>query len=318
VAEAVGLDPSRMLARLRLDVRLLDEPNHPLPISAINTLIEQSAELSGDHSFGLRMCEARTFGSLGPLAVLLDQDSTCREVIGHLIRFQRLLGDAAVYSMQQDGDFYIFRTELQGNGVGPQVREYQMGLIARLLRDWLRFPWEPESVHFVHPAPADLSLHARIFRCPLQFDSLFNGFVCSSATLDAVREGGDRELAGEALRMMDELVARQGDPGFEARTRRAIRLLLPVGGATLEEVARSMDLSPRKVQRLLEEESKSFRDLLNSVRAEVATDLLSNPRHSIQTVAFQTGFATPTAFTRWFKEQFARAPSAWRSDGVSA
>ena len=305
-----------MLRRVNLSPQLLDQPDHPIPLAALSALMEQSAERSGQSQFGLMLCEARTLGSLGPLAVLLAQDTTCREVIEHIIRFQRLIGEAAMYSLEPEGELSIFRTELDGSTVGPQLREYQMGLMCRLLRDWLRLPWAPERAHFAHSAPADLRLHARIFRCPLEFESPFNGFICSPSTLEGVRSGGDPELAGEAFRMVDHLMAESGDHGVEARARRSIRLILPMGGATLDRVAWSLGVNPRKLQRLLEDVGKNFRDLLNDVRCEMASELLASPHHSIKSVALMTGFANPTAFTRWFGDQFGQSPSAWRSGAM--
>lgn len=307
-----------MLRRVNLSPQLIDQPEHPIPLSALSALMEQSAARSGQSQFGLMLCEARTLGSLGPLAVLLAQDSTCREVIEHIIRFQRLVGEAAMYSLEREGDHFIFRTELDGSTAGSQLREYQMGLMSRIMRDWLRLPWAPESAHFAHPAPADLRLHARIFRCPLEFQSPFNGFICAPSTLEGVRSGGDPELAGAALRMVDQLMARSGDHGVEARARRSIRLILPMGGATLDRVAWSMGVNPRKLQRLLEDGGRNFRDLLNDVRGEMASELLASPHHSIKSVAFMTGFANPTAFTRWFGDQFGQAPSAWRSGAMQS
>ena len=311
-AESVGLDPYEMLRRVGLSPQLLEVPEHPIPLAALDSLLEQSARQSGREGFGLMMSEARTLGSLGPLAVLLAQETSCREVIEHLIRFQRLLTDAVTYSLESDGDLHIFRTELTGNTVGRQVLEYMMGTTCRVLRDGLRLPWAPESAHFVHAAPRDLRIHARVFQCELQFQSPFNGFACTPEALDAEREGGDPELADQALQMMALLLARKGDDSVEGRARRTIQLLLPSGTATLEQVAWAMDISPRKLQRVLDERAQTFRQLLNEVRCDLASRYLSSPDHTIAAISQMTGFATPTAFTRWFRDQFGEAPSIWR------
>ena len=315
-ARSVGLDPYGMLRRHNLGPHLLEQPEHPMPLAALDSLLEQSARQSGCEDFGLRLAEARTLGSLGPLAVLLAQDTSCREIIEHLIRFQRLLSEAVAYSLERDGDVYIFRTELAGSPVGRQVVECMMALTFRVLRDGLRIPWVPESVHFAHPAPRDVRAHAGIFRCALQFESPFNGFVCTPASLEVRREGGDPELAAEAFRMVDTLLTRAGDHSVEGRARRAIRLMLPMGGATLEQVAWAMDMSPRTLQRALEDQAISFRQLLNEVRCEVASGYLSKPGCTVASAAQMTGFATPTAFTRWFRDLFGQAPSTWRSNAL--
>jgi AraC-like DNA-binding protein len=315
-AASVGLDPYAMLRRQKLGPHLLEQPEHPIPLAALDSLLEESARQSGCGDFGLRLAESRTLGSLGPLAVLLAQETSCREVIEHLIRFQRLLSEAVSYSLERSGDVCIFRTEFAGSPVGRQLVECMMALTFRIVHDFLRVPWLPESAHFAHPAPRDVRAHARIFRCALQFESPFNGFVCTPESLEARREGGDPELAAEAFRMVDSLLTRAGDHSLEGRARRAIHLMLPMGGATLEQVAWAIDMSPRTFQRTLEDQAISFRHLLNQVRCEIASGYLAKPGHTVASAAQLTGFATPTAFTRWFREQFSQAPSAWRSDAL--
>ena len=316
-AESLGLDPYAMLKRADLSPQLLDDPEQPIPLSALDALFEQSAHESGHENFGLMMCEARTFGSLGPLAVLLAHATSCRTALAHMVRFQRMIGQAAMYSLEQEGDVYVFRTELQSGLVGRQLREYQMALLCRILRDWLHLPWAPESANFVHAAPGDLRMHARIFRCPLQFESPLNGFVCTPACLDEARSGGDPELADQAFRMVDMLLAQRADVSIDGKVRRAIRLMLPTGVATLEQVAKTMNMSPRTMQRALDDQGQSFRQLLNEVRSGIATAYLADPGRSIADAAQATGFATPTAFTRWFRDRFGQPPSAWRSGAAS-
>ena len=77
-----------------------------------------------------------------------------------------------------------------------------------------------------------------------------------------------------------------------------------------------MDMSPRTLQRALEDQAISFRHLLNQVRCEVASGCLSRPGRTVASAAQMTGFATPAAFTRWFRDQFGQAPSTWRSDAL--
>src|SRR5262245_14735098 len=80
-AESVGLDPYEMLRKVQVRPQVLDEPDLPVPVSAVDALLELSAQQSGCESFGLMMAEGRTLGSIGPLAVLLAHDTSCREVI---------------------------------------------------------------------------------------------------------------------------------------------------------------------------------------------------------------------------------------------
>ena len=57
----------------------------------------------------------------------------------------------------------------------------------------------------------------------------------------------------------------------------------------------------------------SFSSLLHSTRSGLAEHYLANDRYSMTDVSQLLGFTAPSAFTRWFHQQFGMSPSAWRS-----
>jgi AraC-like DNA-binding protein len=69
----------------------------------------------------------------------------------------------------------------------------------------------------------------------------------------------------------------------------------------------------RTLQRRLLAEGSSFAAILHSTRAGLAQRYLSNDRYSITEVSDLLGFAAPSAFSRWFAQQFGVSPRAWRA-----
>ncbi len=189
-----------------------------------------------------------------------------------------------------------------------------MGMICRIISEVVCGRWRPESAHFVHPAPRDLSVHRRIFQCPLVFESEFNGFACSAASLDAPNPAAESVMARHAQRYLDMLVPDPADGSIAERARRSLYLLLPAGRGTLEQVADNLGVHPRTLQRLLDKEGRTFATLLNEVRRELALRYLSSSTHSMTAIAQMTGYASPSSFTRWFCAEFGIAPAAWRAE----
>lgn len=74
-----------------------------------------------------------------------------------------------------------------------------------------------------------------------------------------------------------------------------------------------MGRSLRTLQRELDREGLSFSELLTEVRHELALRYLDHPHYSVGQVAAMLGYASHSAFTRWFAAQFGCAPEAWRS-----
>ena len=93
----------------------------------------------------------------------------------------------------------------------------------------------------------------------------------------------------------------------------AIALQLPEGGASLAITARALALHPRTLQRRLEAAGTPFAALLDAARRQQAARHLANPRLSLTQVAELTGYASLSAFTRWYRASHGEAPSRARA-----
>jgi len=314
VARFVGLDPAAMLRRANIDPAVLADPEHPLDAGRVATLLETSARESGCPVFGLLMAESRSVASVGAVGLLLKHQRTARDVLDALVQYQRLLAEALAISVEEFDGATTIRTELAVGIGGWQGTELMMGMVCRTISEVAGGRWHPETVHLVHDAPADLGVHRRIFQSRLAFQSDFNGFVCSTASLDAPNPAADSIMARHARRYLDMLVPDPADGSITERARRCIYLLLPEGRATLDQVAEHMGLSARTLQRSLEKEGRTFATLLNEVWRELALRYLASSTHNVTAIAQMTGYATPSSFTRWFAAEFGMAPAAWRAE----
>lgn len=313
-ARSVGLDPYALLREARIHPEALVDPEHPLPLAPVAWILEESARRAHCDGFALLMAESRSLGSLGPLSLLLAHQPDARRVIDGLVRYQSLLAEALVLSHEASDGMLIVRADLADGRVGPQAIELAIGIGCRVIAAAIGGRWRPESVHFRHARPSDVRVHHRLFQCEIVFDSDFAGWVCSEGGLAAANNPVcDPELARHAERYLDLMLAERSTGSIEDRVRRAIYLMLPSGGANLERVAEALGLHPRALQRQLEKEGRPFAMLLNNVRRELAMRHLATMTQNVTAVALMTGYATPSAFTRWFRSQFGVAPAHWRA-----
>jgi AraC-like DNA-binding protein len=97
---------------------------------------------------------------------------------------------------------------------------------------------------------------------------------------------------------------------FEVR--KAIYLLLPMGRATVEQIAQSHGMNVRTLQRRLLDSDAIFSDLVDEVRRDLVQRSMQNPRYSMARIAGLLGYSVPSSFTRWFAAEFGSTPAAWR------
>jgi AraC-like DNA-binding protein len=314
VAEALGLDADAVLARAGLTRAMLAEPDRRIPGPALSLLLEESARESGCEAFGLLMAESRPVAGLGALSLLFRHQRTLRDAIRVLIRYQHVLADTLAIRLEEDAGVALIRVDLvTEHRMTRQPIEMTVGEMRRTLAAITGGAWQPESVHFVHSAPAEPGNHRRVLACAIEFGSAFNGFTCTSASLDAAIAGAEPEIARYALDSVERL-APAGEAGtIVQRTRRALYLLLPSGRGKLEEAAADLELHPRALQRLLGGQATSFGKVLNEVRRELAVRHLASPSLSIEAVAVLVGYATLSSFSRWFAGEFGVAAGVWRA-----
>ncbi len=312
VAQQVGLNPLPLLSNAGLSRAILDNPDHKIPASAVVTLLEESARAADCQSFGLRMAETRQISDFGAVGLLITHQPTLREVLLALINYRHLLNEALTLHVSDVGKQIIIRQEVVTDPpmYSRQATELALGVLSRAGNALLGSHWKPERALFLHEAPSDLQLHRRIFRCKLEFGSEYNGFICAAADLDYPCSAANPALARYAEQLLQSL-PKAGDRSIESEVHEAIYLLMPMGRATVEQVAQSLAMNVRTLQRQLEEHGVTFSGLVNTVRRELAVRYIEGGQHSLGHVAELLGYSTQTSFTRWFKTEFGVAPTHW-------
>jgi AraC-like DNA-binding protein len=318
VAQQLALNPSQMLAQVGIDRAMLADPDNRIPAGAVVTLLEESARASQCLTFGLRMAQTRQLTDLGAISLLLTHKRTLREVLLAMINYRHLMNEALALQMEDVGTDVIIREEVVTDTTthSRQATELALGVLARAAGALLGNRWKPHSVMFSHEAPPDLQLHRRIFKSKLVFGSEYNAFVCAAQDLDSPSSAANPALARYAEQLLQSLPKAQ-DRSISMEVREAIYVLLPMGRATVEQVAQKLGLNVRTLQRQLEDDGATFSGLINSVRRELAGRYVRSGQHSLGQVAELLGYSTPTSFTRWFKSEFGVAPRQWQPDEKS-
>jgi AraC-like DNA-binding protein len=101
-------------------------------------------------------------------------------------------------------------------------------------------------------------------------------------------------------------------PNFTQTVQHAVLHLLPTSQATLDTAAAALSMHPRTLQRRLDEEGYSFRELVNQARIQLAARMLSNPSVKIADIAEALGYSSTGAFSRWYAREFGEPPTQQR------
>lgn len=313
IARSIGIDPVRTLREAGVDPSCLTMPDLRIPEASLARVFEVSAH-EGASSLGVRIGEAWKMADFGALSLFLQHQPTLRAVLAQIESYRHLLSDSVAVHVEEIDDVAVLHVPLLTGRPhpGPEMVELAVGAVFSLVRSVLGQHYAPRSVHFTHSAPAHLEVHRRFFGQRIEFDSECDGIVIARRDLDHANPLADAHLAHYARELLD-LQPRYQQESLADNVRRTLHILLPRGQGAIEPVSARLGLTPRTLQRQLEQTGMRFSALLDEVRASLAIRYLTQPRHSVSDVADLLGFSELSAFSRWFSSEFGKAPSHWRS-----
>jgi AraC-like DNA-binding protein len=318
VSHNLGFNPHNLLQKLGLSRSMLADPDQMVPASAAIRLLEESARETGCLTFGLLMAESRQLSNFGTLSLLIAHQRTLKDVLSTLIQYRNILNPALAIHIEDAGSNVIIKEEIVANDAtySRQSIELALGVLFRMINALIGERWIPGSVHFTHTAPPQLNLHRRIFGVDLVFNSDFNGIVCSATTLDSVNPAADANMARYAQKYVDSLIG-SNEESLVQDVKKAVYLTLPTGRATIEQIALSLGMNVRSLQRQLEQSDTVFSDLVCAVRRDLVLRYMENQAFSLGRIAELLGYSMPSSFTRWFRAEFGESPASWRKNNLT-
>lgn len=311
----LGLDTAQILQAARLDRAAVDDPDARIPIEQASALWQKAYELSGDPNLALHAIEVLPFGAYRVIDFLAASAPTIGAALANVSAYFPLINDV-VRLPYAVGDREVTLGVDAPSRPGVITRPYaEYTLAAVLLRTRVatnqRFMLV--RVDFSHARPADVSEHARIFECPVQFGAPACQLVIARDVWDTPRTGTNPALFAVLethARMLLDQLPRQTETA--SRVRRAIEGELRGGNPRLESIAKQLAMSPRTLQRRLRDEGVAFDELLDDLRFRAARTYLTQRDIAGAEVAYLLGFAEPSSFNHAFKRWSGQTPTEYR------
>jgi AraC-like DNA-binding protein len=118
-------------------------------------------------------------------------------------------------------------------------------------------------------------------------------------------------------RIVTDYLAQLDRSDLGMRVRSELIEHLPGGHVSEAEIANSLNVSLRSLQRKLREQGMTFKELVETTRRDLGLQYVRDPQHSFNEVAFLLGFTEPANFSRAFKRWYGKTPSQFRQDSLS-
>lgn len=311
--DQAGVDGAGLFAEAGLDINALADPDARYPLANTTRLWALAVRETGDSAFGLSVATQVTQTTFHALGYALIASGTLREAFERMVRYFRLVTDAAELTLECEAEAYRFEVGYVA-GVAPAAESIDafISLFLRFCRSQLGRDFSPLRVALRRPPPAHVDRFEAVLRCPIEFGAPRNAVWFPRAAFERAMPDANPELARHNDEVVLRYLSRFDRDHLRARVRAALIELLPAGEPSARKVADALHLSLRSLQRKLADEDTTFARLLGEARRELACSYLRNPRYSIGEITFLLGFADASAFARAFKRWCGVTPTEFR------
>ena len=308
-ARAAGLEPTRMLRKVRLPLACLDDQNMRVAVGSVRRLLEVSAAEAGVEDFALRLAGRGSIETLGPVGLVIREQATVRAAIDALARFIHIHDEAMRLEINREDDLVTIRFLLQG--ATRQSTELALGRIHTVNRLLFNGGWRPVEVCFMHSPPRSRRYHRQFFGCNVTFNAEIDAIRLAARDLDHPIRSANPTMARYVESRVESITVRP--ESWDGKVGELVRSLLPGGRCTIDRVAEYLACDRRTVHRHLLECGTSYSAILNEQRATLVTRLIEDGNRPLMGIASLLGFSAQSAMARWFRGYFGCSITQWRN-----
>lgn len=310
-----GLNVPELLSDVGLDMAALDNPHMRCPTEKVSLLWDLAVQRSRNAMLGIAEPRASSLANFDVVGYAMMSCPNLLASLECLVRYLRVVSEAATLALQQDGDGYaIALTLFGGDNIVPRQRcEFDLLTLLSFLR-WIsgrRFA--PLLVEFSYPEPADAQLYQHAFDSAVRFNAAANRLVLSAADLTLPLPTHSPALEKFHAQFASQCLTRLDNKTISRQTGELIAHKLLGWEPRREEIARLLCLGDRTLRRRLEEEGTSFQKILDDTRRELAQQYFAQQRYSVGEIAYMLGFADQGTLFRASKRWFNVSPKQYKA-----
>jgi len=305
-----GSKVRRLLKKAKLPLSCLDDPEAFIPDVRLGDFRELVAQETGFPNISLEATRHLEFEHLGDFGRALGMEPTLR---GALNKFSRLV--------VTETSNVIIELHLQPNGdLWFSHRILSQAESGEWHNDLYRIIWMLKIVRLVDPAwsPAEILINANatqerfeaieMLGSTARFQQTATGFLVPASMLALPVRKNSAQEGDIGVDLWSTLPAQT----YAGSIKQIIHSYATDDWLSIDQFSEVADISVRTIQRRLSTEQKSWSNLIQQCRAEMAGDLLEKTDATIADIASQLGYGNQGNFTRAFYRWAKVSPSEFR------
>ena len=311
--EELGVRASAVLRRASLPQGYASQPRVLLTTEELFALWRAVGEVCTNPAIGLLLGTETRTEKFHPVGLAALSSENFGAAIDQMARYKQLTCPEEIVQEKDDEEWSIqFRWLLADEIEPPLLIECAFAWLLSIGRHGTGTRLSPVRVELLQPR-AHVRAIERHFGCPVVCGAVRNAIVFCAADAERPFVTRNAELLGMlAPQFEEELKRENADENFLERVRSAIQQKLTGQRPTIEDIADALHVSPRTLQRRLQDEGSSFQRVLEEARHHLARHYLNNSFLELNEAAYLLGYNDANSFVRAFRTWEGMPPARWR------
>jgi AraC-like DNA-binding protein len=319
--DSYGHDSRELFKQAGMDHARLRDPLARFRAYAVDRLWMLAEDAVADPGFGLTVASFWHPTTLHALGYSWLASDNLMEAFDCAVRYTRIIDteSAGVVRFESTEDHYKAIVDVDWIDPPPSASAVDAILAMLLIMCQAAYGsnFRLQRVTIQHEAPAFRKRFEDLFQAPVDFSKAENALWIDPELMKEPLATANPELVRINNQIVTDYLAQldRSDLGMGVRSKLIEHL--PGGHFSEAEIASSLNVSQRSLQRKLRAQGQSFTQLVETTRRELAMQYARDPQHSFNEVAFLLGFTEPANFSRAFKRWHGKSPSQFRQDSLS-
>ncbi len=310
----IGVSVQAVLRKAGLPRDLFEQTRILVSTQELFALWRSIEQVSADPLIGIKLGVETKMERFHAMAIAALSTENLVAASEHMARYKKLTAPEEILTQLDSHEFRISFRWLLAVEAEPAV-----------LTDYYCFSWtrslaqhgtgtevNPVRVEYVQERPNRRQIE-RSLGCEAVFNAPSNAIIfrASDATMPFITRNA--ELLDLLVPQFEKHLKQcEAEDSFLELVRRAIQDRLTGHRPSIDEVARALHITPRTLQRRLQNSGSSYQRLLDETRHQMARYYLSNSALELNEAAYLLGFEDPNSFGRAFRVWEGIPPSDWR------
>ena len=313
-----GADKNQLLELSQIDEVELERSDERYPVKKHLSLFKAGEKLLPMAAIGLHMGAQSDPYNRGIVGLIFTASKDLQQAVDNKIRYTKILADHISLDFELIGDeFSITYSILEGYFHSYEIERVFAGFL-NWVRTFIGQKICPVRLGFQYAEPEYVDSYKKHFQCPMMFDQNKNTITLPASILYQQNPQHNTYLYNVLHTHAESLLSKVDVPNsFADGIRGMIAGRLCHGNFSAEEIAASVKMAKRTLNRKLGEQGVTYQELLDDVRKAMAIAYLEQGECSVQTIPFLLGYSDSRGFLRAFKRWTGYSPKQFLEQSTS-